>query len=247
MRTSRVVAVVVVLACGLAAGGVALARKRPALETEQAKVSYALGVQVAEATTTLGIELDPVLLETALRDVLSKRELRLTRPEIEEAVRSVQKEANAQQARATREQLERNQREAREFFAQNAKREGVVSLASGLQYKVLRAGSGPTPRESDSVECAYRGTLLDGTEFDSSDKHGGKPAVFQLGRVIKGWREALSRMPLGSKWELYMPAELAYGERGAGKLIGPNTALKFEVELLRIVSPPSPASELVKK
>ncbi|PYY03418.1 MAG: hypothetical protein DMG64_08020 [Acidobacteria bacterium] len=119
------------------------------------------------------------------------------------------------------------------FLAANKSKEGVVTLPSGLQYKVLKEGTGPKPSATDSVACNYRGTLINGTEFDSSYKRG-QPATFAVNGVIKGWTEALQLMPVGSKWQLFIPADLAYGERGAGADIGPNSTLIFEVELLSI-------------
>ena len=126
-----------------------------------------------------------------------------------------------------------NKKEGEEFLAANKSKEGVVTLPSGLQYKVLKEGTGPKPSATDSVACNYRGTLINGTEFDSSYKRG-QPATFAVNGVIKGWTEALQLMPVGSKWQLFIPADLAYGERGAGADIGPNSTLIFEVELLSI-------------
>jgi FKBP-type peptidyl-prolyl cis-trans isomerase FklB len=128
---------------------------------------------------------------------------------------------------------ETNKKQGDAFLAANKGKEGVVTLPSGLQYKILSAGTGPKPATSDSVVCNYRGTLIDGTEFDSSYKRG-QPATFPVGGVIKGWTEALQLMPVGSKWQLFVPSELAYGERGTGADIGPNAVLIFEVELLSI-------------
>src|SRR6201996_6499938 len=128
---------------------------------------------------------------------------------------------------------ETNKKDGAAFLAANATKEGVVTLPSGLQYKILTAGTGPKPTASDSVVCNYRGTLLDNTEFDSSYKRG-QPATFAVGQVIKGWTEALQLMPVGSKWQLFIPKDLAYGERGQGPDIGPNATLIFEVELLSI-------------
>jgi FKBP-type peptidyl-prolyl cis-trans isomerase FklB len=128
---------------------------------------------------------------------------------------------------------ETNKKEGEAFLSANKTKPGVVALPSGLQYRVLKEGSGPKPTASDSVVCNYRGVLLDKTEFDSSYKRG-QPATFQVGQVIKGWTEALQLMPVGSKWQLFIPSELAYGQRGAGNDIGPNATLIFEVELLSI-------------
>jgi FKBP-type peptidyl-prolyl cis-trans isomerase FklB len=126
-----------------------------------------------------------------------------------------------------------NKKEGEAFLADNKSKEGVVALPSGLQYKVLKEGNGPKPTATDSVVCNYRGTLINGTEFDSSTKHGG-PATFPVNGVIKGWTEALQLMPVGSKWQLFVPSDLAYAERGAGADIGPNATLIFEVELVSI-------------
>jgi FKBP-type peptidyl-prolyl cis-trans isomerase FklB len=126
-----------------------------------------------------------------------------------------------------------NKKEGEAFLADNKSKEGVVALPSGLQYKVLKQGDGPKPTATDSVVCNYRGTLINGTEFDSSPKHGG-PATFPVNGVIKGWTEALQLMPVGSKWQLFVPSDLAYAERGAGGDIGPNATLIFEVELVSI-------------
>ncbi len=128
---------------------------------------------------------------------------------------------------------EANKKEGEAFLAANKSKEGVVTLPSGLQYKILQQGTGPKPTASDSVVCNYRGTLLNGTEFDSSYKRG-QPATLGVGQVIPGWTEALQLMPVGSKWQLFIPSNLAYGARGAGSDIGPNSTLTFEVELLSI-------------
>jgi FKBP-type peptidyl-prolyl cis-trans isomerase len=126
-----------------------------------------------------------------------------------------------------------NKKEGDEFLAQNKTKEGVVTLPSGLQYKILKEGTGPKPSASDSVVCNYKGTLIDNTEFDSSYKRG-QPATFPVGQVIKGWTEALQLMPVGSKWQVFVPSDLAYGPRAPGGTIGPNATLIFEIELLSI-------------
>jgi FKBP-type peptidyl-prolyl cis-trans isomerase len=138
--------------------------------------------------------------------------------------------------------IEKNKKAGEAFLAANKEKPGVVTLPSGLQYKILQPGSGPKPTASDSVVCNYRGTLVDGTEFDSSFKRG-QPATFPVGQVIKGWTEALQLMPVGSKWELFIPSDLAYGERGTnGGPIGPNETLIFEVELVSIQAKSQPAA-----
>ena len=135
---------------------------------------------------------------------------------------------------------EANLEQSQAFLAENAKKEGVVTLPSGLQYKVLKAGTGMSPGKGDSVAVHYQGTLVNGAEFASSNQHG-KPSIFQVSRVIKGWREALLLMKQGAKWELYIPPELAYGKRGNGKAIPPNSALIYDVELVSIgkLAPPA--------
>jgi FKBP-type peptidyl-prolyl cis-trans isomerase len=134
---------------------------------------------------------------------------------------------------------EMNKKESVEFLAANKAKDGVVTLPSGLQYKILTAGTGPKPTASDTVVCNYRGTLISGTEFDSSYKRG-QPASFPVNGVIKGWTEALQLMPVGSKWQLFVPSDLGYGDRGAGADIGPGATLIFEVELLSIQSKDKP-------
>ena len=148
-------------------------------------------------------------------------------------LKEVQAEVNKQRQEKTAAAAAKNKTEGDSFLAGNKSKEGVVTLPSGLQYKILTAGTGPKPAATDSVVCNYRGTLIDGKEFDSSYKRG-QPATFGVSQVIKGWTEALQLMPVGSKWQLFVPSTLAYGERGAGAEIGPNATLIFEVELLSI-------------
>jgi FKBP-type peptidyl-prolyl cis-trans isomerase FklB len=145
----------------------------------------------------------------------------------------VQNEARKRQTEEAQKAAVKNKTEGEAFLAANKDKEGVVTLPSGLQYKILTTGTGPKPTASDSVKCNYRGTLINGTEFDSSYKKG-QPVTFGVGQVIKGWTEALQLMPVGSKWQLFIPSSLAYGERGAGAEIGPNSTLIFEVELISI-------------
>jgi FKBP-type peptidyl-prolyl cis-trans isomerase FklB len=145
----------------------------------------------------------------------------------------MQKEMHDKQQAKMQEEGAANKKEGDAFLAANKSKEGVVTLPSGLQYKILKAGTGPKPTANDTVECNYRGTLINGKEFDSSYKRG-QPADFPVGGVIKGWTEALQLMPVGSKWQLFVPADLAYGDRGAGADIGPGETLIFEVELMSI-------------
>ena len=207
----------------------------PTLTTQKDKVSYAVGMNVGANLHRQSVEVDPKILLQGLEDgmaggktLLSEEQARATLTELQSDLRKKQQEKMQQAGDA-------NKKEGDAFLAANKGKEGVVALPSGLQYKVLSAGTGPKPTASDSVVCNYRGTLIDGTEFDSSYKRG-KPATFPVGGVIKGWTEALQLMQAGSKWQLFVPSELAYGEQGAGANIGPNATLIFEVELLSIES-----------
>jgi len=179
------------------------------------------------------VDVDPALVSQGLKDAMSAGKTRLTQEEAQAVLTEVQNEVRKQQQEKTQQAAAGNKTEGAAFLAANKSKQGVVTLPSGLQYKILTAGTGPKPTASDSVKCNYRGTLINGTEFDSSYKRG-QPATFAVGQVIKAWTEALQLMPVGSKWQLFVPADLAYGERGAGAEIGPNATLIFEVELLSI-------------
>ena len=179
------------------------------------------------------VDVDSTLVSQGLKDAMSGGKTRLTQEEAQTVLTDVQNEVRKQQQEKAQQAGAANKTEGEAFLAANKSKDGVVTLPSGLQYKILTAGTGPKPTASDSVKCNYRGTLINGTEFDSSYKRG-QPATFGVGQVIKGWTEALQLMPVGSKWQLFVPASLAYGERGAGAEIGPNSTLIFEVELLSI-------------
>jgi FKBP-type peptidyl-prolyl cis-trans isomerase len=201
----------------------------PALTTLKDKFSYALGMDIGTNLHRQSVEVDPDMLAQGMKDALAGSATRLTPEEAQAALSEVQTELRKKQE----EKMAANKTEGGAFLAANKTKEGVVTLPSGLQYKILQAGTGPKPAASDSVVCNYRGTLIDGTEFDSSYKRG-QPATFPVSGVIKGWTEALQLMPVGSKWQLFVPSDLAYGTRGAGSNIGPNSTLIFEVELLSI-------------
>ncbi|MBZ5663297.1 MAG: FKBP-type peptidyl-prolyl cis-trans isomerase [Acidobacteriia bacterium] len=211
----------------------------PALTTRTQKFSYALGMNIG---TGLGgtlkkqsVEVDWNLVSQGLKDSTGTGKTRLTQEEAQAVLTEVQNEVRKQQQEKVQQAGAANKTDGEAFLAANKSKEGVVTLPSGLQYKILTAGTGPKPTASDSVVCNYRGTLTNGTEFDSSYKRG-QPATFGVGQVIKGWTEALQLMPVGSKWQLFVPSNLAYGEQGAGGgQIGPNSALIFEVELISIV------------
>ena len=198
------------------------------------KVSYALGVELAAGVKYQRMDVDLGLIIRGMRDAFAKDvELAMAPKEIADTLRQYAEDRKRGLEHALQMVSEKNQKAGVDFVAENAKKDGVVSLPSGLQYKILNPGDGRKPSLDDSVECNYRGTLLDGTEFDSSYKTG-KALTFPMKGVIKGWQEALQLMPVGSKWQLFVPPQLAYGERGAGGVIGPNATLIFEVELVSI-------------
>ena len=203
------------------------------LKTQKDKASYAIGLNMGKSMRKDGVDIDPNVLLRGLKDALAGGKTLLTDDEAKTAMIALQNDLKKKQEVKMALAGEANKREGDAFLAANKTQEGVVTLPSGLQYKVLTEGTGPKPTASDSVVCNYRGTLLNNTEFDSSFKHG-QPATFPVGGVIRGWTEALQLMPVGSKWQLFIPSELAYGPSGAGGSIGPNATLVFEIELLSI-------------
>ena len=203
------------------------------LTTQKDKVSYAIGMNMAKTLQRQSLEVEPDILVKGLKDVLTGNKPLLSDDEATAALKALQDDMRAKQQEKAAQVGLSNKKEGEDFLAANKGKQGVVTLPSGLQYKILKAGSGPKPSAADSVVCNYRGTLINGTEFDSSYKRG-QPATFPVSGVIKGWTEALQLMPVGSKWQLFVPSGLAYGERGAGADIGPNATLIFEVELLSI-------------
>src|SRR5437016_5954233 len=203
------------------------------LKTQKDKLSYALGMNLGTNLHKQTVEVDPALVLRGLKDALVAGKTLLTEDEARAALMQLQTEVRNKQQEKMKVTGELNKKESAEFLTTNKAKEGVVTLHSGLQYKILTAGTGPKPTATDTVVCNYRGTLISGAEFDSSYKRG-QPASFPVNGVIKGWTEALQRMPVGSKWQLFVPAELGYGDRGAGADIGPGATLIFEVELLSI-------------
>ena len=179
------------------------------------------------------VEFDPKLVVEGMKDALTDSKTLLTQDEAQAVLKEVQMAVQKEQQEKMHEAADKNKSEGEAFLAKNKDKEGVVALPSGLQYKILTEGTGPKPAATDTVVCNYRGTLLDGKEFDSSFKRK-EPAKFPVTGVIKGWTEALQLMPVGSKWELFIPPSLAYGEQGVGADITPNSTLIFEVELLSI-------------
>jgi FKBP-type peptidyl-prolyl cis-trans isomerase len=229
-RTTLIV--IAALGVGLLTG-LARAQEQPALKDEKERLSYALGMDVGRQFAKLDISVDPVAFAKGLEDALSARKTVLTEEEARATVAAMQAELKRRQWQARTTAGEDSKKAGKAFLAENGTREGVVTLPSGLQYKIIRAGSARKPTDTDTVEVNYRGALINGTEFDSSYRTG-KPATFKVAAVIPGWMEALKRMPAGSTWQLFIPPQLAYGERGAGSGIGPDATLVFEVELLAI-------------
>ncbi|HUE54870.1 MAG TPA: FKBP-type peptidyl-prolyl cis-trans isomerase [Candidatus Udaeobacter sp.] len=203
------------------------------LKTEKDKNSYAFGMNIGRGLRQNSVDIDPAILMRGIKDVLAGGKTLLTDEQAQTTLTAIQNNLRKRQQDMRQQAGDTNKKEGDAFLAENKTKDGVITLPSGLQYKVVKAADGPKPAATDSVVCNYRGTLINGTEFDSSYKRG-QPATFPVGQVIKGWTEALQLMPVGSKWELYVPSDLAYGDRGAGANIGPNATLIFEVELLSI-------------
>jgi len=210
------------------------------LQSPKEKLSYSLGYVTGNRMRTDSVDLDPDIFMKAFKEAYTGKQAPMTDEEMRAAMEPLQQAMRAKQAEEMRkmaekrgQMAEKNKEESAAFLAENGKKEGVVTLPSGLQYKIIKEGEGKIPQQTDKVEVNYRGTLIDGTEFDSSHKRG-KPAVFEVGKVIKGWTEALLLMKEGSHWMLYIPSDLAYGPRGAGNMIGPNQTLIFDVELISI-------------
>jgi FKBP-type peptidyl-prolyl cis-trans isomerase FklB len=207
------------------------------LTTDRDKESYALGMNIARGMKAQSIDVNPAIMARAIQDVLSGEKPLLTDDEAMAELKQLQTRVRAKEEAQLKELGEKNLKEGQAFLAANKDKAGVVTLPNGLEYKILTPGSGPTPTANDRVVCQYRGTLVDGTEFDSSAKHGGNATLPVGGTMIKGWTQALEMMPVGSKWEIFIPADLAYGERGAGQLIGPNATIIFDVQLIAIQPP----------
>lgn len=197
------------------------------------KISYIIGRDMAANFKKQGIEVDPDIFLQGFKEASSGAESRLNPEEVQAAMTALQQEMQSRQAAGQGAKAEANKQEGEAFLAENKNREGVTTLASGLQYMVLQEGSGASPGPSDRVTTHYHGTLIDGTVFDSSYERG-QPATFPVNGVISGWTEALQRMQEGAKWRLFLPANLAYGAQGAGEDIGPNATLIFDVELISV-------------
>jgi len=207
------------------------------LTSQKDKASYAIGANIGkdlgEKLRKDSVDVNTPILLRGIKDSLAGGKMLLTDDQMKAVMDAFLTDLRNRQDEKMAMAGDVNKAKGDAFLAANKAKDGVVTLPSGLQYKIITPGTGPKPTLSDTVVCNYRGTLIDGTEFDASSKHGG-PASFPVGQVIKGWTEALQLMPVGSKWQLYIPSELAYGSRGAGADIGPNATLIFDIELLSI-------------
>jgi FKBP-type peptidyl-prolyl cis-trans isomerase FklB len=238
MRQLAIIAAILILA-----GSVAFAqqpgpetKKEPGLETKKDKVSYSIGVLVGKDMKTQGIDLNPDAFSKGFSDGLSGAEPAMTDEDMKKTMSEFRSDLMAKQQAEMKKAAEENKAKEAAFFAENKTKEGVKTTASGLQYKVLKEGTGKMPTAYDTVVVHYRGTLLDGTEFDSSYKRK-EPATLPVSGLIPGWTEALQMMKTGSKWQIWVPSKSAYGETGAGGVIPPNATLVFEVELISIEQP----------
>ncbi len=212
------------------------------LKTDKEKRSYAIGMDLGTKLRKQSVDVDSEILIQAYKDALAGDKMLLTDEEVHAIFVKLGAEIRKAQEEKMKQAGEANKTEGEAFLADNKSKPGVVALPSGLQYKILTEGTGPKPTAGDSVVCNYRGTMINGKEFDSSYKRG-QPATFPVTGVIKGWTEALQLMPVGSKWQLFVPADLGYGARGAGGDIGPNSTLIFEVELISIKPKAEPKAE----
>ncbi len=231
-RSLRQTFTAVAVMAALAAPGLLFAKDK--LESEKDKVSYMVGVDVGRSLSQIKDELDLAVFMQAVQDTIGGQDGKMSAEDLQATRQAFMQKLQAKQAAQQQEAAAKNKAEGEAFLADNKKKAGVQTTASGLQYQVVVQGKGDKPALTDTVKVHYTGTLLDGTKFDSSHDRG-QPAQFALNGVIPGWTEALQLMPVGSKYTLWIPSELAYGDRGTPGPIGPNATLKFEVELLEIV------------
>jgi FKBP-type peptidyl-prolyl cis-trans isomerase FklB len=209
------------------------AEEQTSLKSRKDKVSYIIGLDVGNNLKSRSVDIDADILLKGLKDGLAGNKPLLSESEIDETMNVFKEEMAKKQEEQMKQLGEKNKKDGGAFLAENKAKDGVKTLPSGLQYKIITEGTGKTPQATDTVTVNYRGTLVDGSEFDSSYKRG-QPATFPVRGVIKGWTEALQLMKEGAKWQLFIPPDLAYGERGAGNVIGPNATLIFDVELISV-------------
>lgn len=207
----------------------------PEIKTQTQKNSYAMGYNLGTNVTQIYQEVDDKSLIQGVFDAVNQNDTLMTEEEMKNSLGELQKNLAQKQSPQQLELGKKNQEEGEKYLEQNSKREGVKTTSSGLQYEILKEGTGPSPQSSDRVEVNYRGTLIDGTEFDSSFKRG-KSATFALNRVIPGWQEVLQLMKKGAKYRVIVPPHLAYRDRQVSPEIGPNSTLVFEIELLDVIS-----------
>ena len=213
----------------------ATAAEIKSLDSEVDRISYGMGVDMARNFKRLGIMVNLDVLLKGMKDAQSGKKLLMTEKDLRLMMNIYQSDLMQRQADATRVTAEINRQKGDEFLAANKKREGVITLESGLQYMIIKTGEGKKPVDGDMIECNYRGMFINGKEFASSYETGA-PAIFEIDKVIPGWKEALKLMPVGSSWHLFVPPHLAYGATGAGRDIGPNQTLIFEIELVSIIT-----------
>ncbi len=211
----------------------ACAQQQAPPQTDQQKISYTLGYSIGYDFARKQLDMDPEMLIRGMRDALTGSDPALNEEDMRKAMTDLQQRMMAKQQEQVQQLAQSNAEAGRTFLAANRQKEGVKTTSSGLQYRVIGQGAGKKPSRDSTVTVHYRGRLLDGTEFDNSYKRN-QPATFQVGGVIPGWTEALQLMQEGARWRLYIPSELAYGERGAGPMIGPNATLIFDVELISV-------------
>jgi FKBP-type peptidyl-prolyl cis-trans isomerase len=230
--------------CFWIAAAVVCAQQAPVFKTPKEREGYAIGVDLARKFKRQGIDAETDAMLRGMRDVLSGGKLLMTEEDLQAALNEFQTNMKQKRARTLGYVAEENRRKGEAFLAANGAKEGVVALPSGLQYRVLQEGSGMKPTEADTVEVRYRGALIDGTEFDSSYRQG-QPAIVKVAGLIPGWKEAMKLMPVGSRWQIFIPPDLAYREKGRtsglrgtapnyGQIIGPNEVLILEMELVAI-------------
>ncbi len=198
------------------------------------KASYKIGVDLGQNFQTRGVDINPDMLVQGFNDAFHKRTMKFNEEELNQALVDFRQQVIAAQTKKRNEESTTNETTSNKFLETNKNKDGIVTLPSGLQYRVITPGTGKSPTAKDTVSVKYTGKLIDGTVFDSTDNRGGTPATFRVDRVIKGWTEALQKMKVGANWELFIPSDLAYGERGSFGKIGPNQALIFNVELMEV-------------
>lgn len=209
------------------------AKDKNALTSEKDKLSYSIGADLGKNFKKQSIEINPKALAKGMRDAMSDKQLLLSDQQMKEVLTQFQKDLIAKRNAQFNKKAAENKAKGQKFLEKNKTKEGVKELASGLQYKVIEQGTGVKPDKNDTVTVEYTGRLIDGQVFDSSEKNG-KPATFKVSQVIPGWTEALQKMPAGSTWEIYVPADLGYGPRSVGGPIGPNETLIFKIHLISV-------------